>query len=332
MPATPSANVAGLGSSVIAGHLLAGQDAVAERGGEARVRTEVEAVGDHAVVRGVQHAGRQRFGRAGGEVGADRHRAGAVAIGDLDLGADALDPRGAPRPGDSRDHDRRSPVGGGALHHARATGRGSRSARRSASSAVRVPSRRRAGAPRSRPRTRRASRGAGRSPASRARRTSRRRSPRRPTSRARRPRGRRAPARAAARSRGGARRSRPSARCGRAWPGPGPSGTRCRAGARSPRLRPRRARVRAFGRVAANGFSQITCLPAAIAASAQLGVGVRRSGDRDRVDAVERERVVERGERVRHAEEPRALARPVGVAPDDGHARRSRRRAARARA
>ena len=80
MPATPSANVAGRGSSGIG---ASPEDRVAERGREARVRAEVEAVGDHAVVRRVQHARRQRLGRTGRQVGADRHGAGAVAVGDL---------------------------------------------------------------------------------------------------------------------------------------------------------------------------------------------------------------------------------------------------------
>ena len=121
MPATPSTKVAGRGSSKVTGPpfsrlRMRSRNAAARAG----VRAEVEPVGDHAVVRGVEDAGRQRLGGSRRQVCAHRDRAGAVAIGDLDLRADALDPRSAESSGHARDHDRRSPVGGGALHHARA--------------------------------------------------------------------------------------------------------------------------------------------------------------------------------------------------------------------
>ena len=100
------------------------EDQVPKRTREARVRTEVESVGDHAVVRRVEHVGRQRLGRVRGQVGPDGNRACARAVGHLDLGAHALDPRGSLSSGDARDHDGRAPVGGRALQDSRATGAG----------------------------------------------------------------------------------------------------------------------------------------------------------------------------------------------------------------
>ena len=219
------------------------------------------------------------------------------------------------RAGDARDHDRRTPVGGGALHHARA-----------ARSSLEVHDERVVGGARARRRRRGSARAHARElaerhaelvdhlravraePAAAARVVGPpRREPRR--------RGRRAPERAAPRWRAGARRSRRSGPCGRASPGRDPTGTRCRAGARSRRPRAAASTCRPSAASRANGFSQITCLPAAIARERELGVRVRGSGDRDRVDAVECERVVERGERERHVElaaRVRACARGRG--------------------
>ncbi len=58
-----------------------------------------------------------------------------------------------------------------------------------------------------------------------------------------------------------------SRRCARASPARDPSGTRCRAGARCPPVLRPRERTCASVTSLANGFSQITCFPAAIAAS-----------------------------------------------------------------
>ena len=49
----------------------------------------------------------------------------------------------------------------------------------------------------------------------------------------------------------------------------------------------------------------------------ELGVGVRRGRDRDRVDPVERERVVDRRQRERHLEERGTFAGPVRIPADE---------------
>ena len=78
-------------------------------------------MGDHSVVRRMEGAGGQRFGPSGRQIGVDGNVPGAFGVSNLDRCADPFDPRGAHGPGDAGDHDRRTPIGRGALHDARAT-------------------------------------------------------------------------------------------------------------------------------------------------------------------------------------------------------------------
>ena len=129
-------------------------------------------------------------------------------------------------------------------------------------------------------------------------------------------------------SRASACRSRRARRPVPSKPARMPSGTRCRAGARCRRLRPRRASVRASAASRANGFSQSTCLPAAIAGGRRAracAVGSRSRRRRRRAARAHR-----RGrEAVRDVEAARAFGRLLGVAADEAPARRSRPRGAR---
>ena len=270
-------------------------------------------------------------GAAGRQIGADRHRARPVAVGDLHLRADAFDPRGAVRAGDARDHDRRAPVGGGALHHARATRSrlevhdepvvgGARRSSPTCGSAALTPA--------SSPSVTRSwsitcEPCAPNQPPPRARVGP----PRGNLGRA----GRRARERAARRWRGEVRRSRPerTVRASVACPGSQRNSvpSRCTMPAASAAA----STVAAFGRVARERLLADHVLPRRDRRERELGVRVRGSRDRDRVDAVERERVVERGQRDaarRTAGPARACARDRARRPPS---RRSRRRAARAR-
>ena len=252
MPATPSANVAGRGSSYGGSRCSRAEDEIAERGGKTRVRAEVESVGDHAVVRGVEHAGRQRLGRPVGRSAADRHRARAVAVGDHDLRADAFDPRRPARAGD-RVITTGGPQSAAVLCITPAQPDRVSKCTTNASSAVRVlvrdARRARALTPANSPSVTRSwsitcEPCAPNQPPP---------PPRRPTTRERPRPGRRAPARSSSRSRAGARRSRPSGPCGPASPGPAshrnsvPStctiAGRFGGGEHAPRLRPRRVRT-----------------------------------------------------------------------------------------
>ena len=115
-----------------------------------------------------------------------------------------------------------------------------------------------------------------------------------------------------------------------AWPGSHRNSVPSRC--TMPAARAAASTRRAFGGVAGERLLADHVLAGRDRREGELGVRVRRRRDRDRVDAVERERVVERRERERNAELPGALPRAVGVASDDRQHVETRPRAVRARA